>query len=603
MRLFSSITAVLLAFMTVSCGPASADAGSISPPSGNPEPPKTEPSTPPSEPHDLCYVKGGVLYTPEGKEMSFLGVNFQTPLSWEANRLSKVGVKKTAEALNAVTDNNIADIIRMGATEIRCHLTPADFTDSEGNLTQTAYLDALDYLVYKAEQNGLYVSFAFLNDMKQSGPGKEWTSKGAETWIHDQKVVEATRNYIRQLVTRVNKYSGKAYKDTKCIAYWELINEPDMYSYSEIGTSGYADDYKAWLASKIMTDTAANYALYRTWKVQDYIDSMVDLLRTAGDNHPVCWGLNWHRYRKNNADIFAGVAASKADVVAFCNYPGQDYVTQDYWNNSYDFTTRSFASWFNEQYSSANGYGWTLSEEFSGKAKVAYEFETFFNQSAYVYPIQADYFKALGAQGGSMWTYTFAEIAEYFGGSHFLNLRCTPGKAASFLVASYVIKSEKRGHSIKVEDEMSGSNWATSLSHNAAVYCDSERYINSGPVPDSWNPVPPANTVKHVAGCGSSPLVKYSGTGMYFIDETSEGLVIELMPDVEVVGDQFKGSSYTSKVTVLDSSKENDLSIDLKNWKSKSAKLYKLTVTGTEEVGQISGTSSLKLAPGKYLVK
>ena len=65
---------------------------------------------------------------------------------------------------------------------------------------------------------------------------------------------------------------------------------------------------------------------------------------------------------------------------------------------------------FNKYYINKDGYGWAISDDFIGKAKIVYEFETFFNQSAYIYPIQALYFRALGAQAANMWTYTFNEI-------------------------------------------------------------------------------------------------------------------------------------------------------------------------------------------------
>lgn len=551
---------------------------------------------------EFCHVVNGVIYTPEGTELSLLGVNFQTPLSWEANRLSKVGINKIAEELNAVTDNNIDDVAAMGATLLRCHLTPADFTDEKGNLVETAYLDALDYLIFRAGQKGLYVSFAFLNHMGQSGPGKAWAGKGAETWIHDPEVVACTRNYVSQLVNRVNKYSGVTYGETKNIAWWELINEPDMYTYEEISSTQYFDAYTQWLKDNGKSDSASSYASYRTSLALDYIDSMVELLARNGDGHAVCWGLNWHRYRKTNSDIFDAAAQSKANIVAFCNYPGQDLVSSDYWNNSYDFTDRSFASWFNENFNSVNGYGWALTEQFGAKAKIAYEFETFFNQSAYLYPTQAVYFKSLGAQAGTMWTYTFNEIAEYFGGSHFLNLKCTPSKAASFKIASLILRKEKRLNGIKIADEMNGSVWAISKSHDAAVYSDGEYFCNSGPVTEEWNPLPPNGHEKHIMGCGSSPAASWGGTGVYMIDVEGKEIRIKIMPDVEVVGDRFTSPSYTSKVTELRTGCEHELTVNLIDWNGKDLELYEVTHGGNTYIRDIKGIKDLPLIPGEYLV-
>jgi len=538
--------------------------------------------------------------TPDGKELCVLGVNFQTPLSWEANRLAKAGISKTAKNLNKVTDNNIDDVVLMGAEGLRCHLTPADFTDAKGNLVENLYLDALDYMVYKAGEKGLYVSLALLNHMGQKGDGTPWAGKGAQTWIHDPEVVACTKNYIAQLMDHHNKYNGKCYKDMPNIAYWELINEPLMYSYSEIGATEYSGQYKEWLVSNGKADNSSSYAIFRSSLVKSYIDGMYELLRSKGVSHPVCWGLNWHRYRKDNADIFEGVAASKAEIVAFCNYPGQDYVSQDYWNSRYDFTERSFSDWFNKYYKDVNGYGWAIKEEFSRKSKVAYEFESFFNQSAYMYPVQALYIRALGGQSGSMWTYTFNEIAPYFGGSHFLNLRCTPGKAASFIVAAQIFRHTPLYNTLTVSDEMSGENWRISKLHNAAVYCDSEIYCHSGPTADGWSGINPSTAVKQVRGVGDSPIVKYSGTGIYFLDETQDGLQIQLMPDVEVVGDQFSSPDYKTVVTRLITDRTNSLTVGLEKWKNASCILFDLSDGKKVRIGEVSGTLSLK--PGKYLL-
>ena len=550
----------------------------------------------------FCHVKDGVLYNPEGKPLSLWGVNFQTPLSWEANRLGKAGVQKTEQGLNAVTDNNLDDVVRLGANLLRCHLTPADFTDAKGNLTETAYLHALDYLVARAGEKGISLCFAFLNHMGQKGPGAEWAGKGAETWIHDPDVVRCTANYISQLVKRVNPCNGIAYKDNKSIVFWELVNEPEMYSYSEISDSGYAPAYKSWLQKAGKDDTAANYAAYRTETVRSYIDGMVKTLRDAGDGHPVCWGLNWHRFRRDNKDLFDGVVRSKADIVSFCNYPGQDYVERNYSNYRYDFTDRSFSDWFNKYFSMEDGYGWARTKTFAPKAKVAYEFETFFNQSGYLYPVQALYIKALGGQAATMWTYTFAEIAPLFGGSHFLNLRCTPAKAASFMVASRIFHSTKPDFPIKVSDEMSGDGWCISKQHNAAVYSDGEYYCTSGETLSGWSGIKPSAGVKHISGLGSSPLVTYSGSGIYFIDETDSGLLINLMPDIVIKGDRFFKPDYQTTVTELVTTVENTLSISLDRWKDAPGILYSVDRDGNRtEISSYEGTGNFKLKPGLYI--
>ena len=554
---------------------------------------------------DYIVLRDGKMIAPDGSEARLWGVNFQTPISWEYNRLSRVGVSKTAAALRNVADSNLEDLSLMGVNHLRCHLTPADFTDGKGNVDESSvYMDAMDYMVSEAGKRGMYVSFAFLNHMGQSGPGTAWIGGERGTWIQDEATVECVKNYVRQLVNHVNVYTGKAYKDTENIAFWELINEPEMFSYNKIKSQPCVSAYEAWLVSAGKEDSAENYAVFREETVRSYIDGLKSLLREEGDGHLVCWGLNWHRYRSGNEDIFRGVASSNADIVAFCNYPGQDNVSQSYWDNTYNFTDTDFSQWFKTQIADESGYGWTVTDDFSSKAKIVYEFETFFNQSAYLYPVQATFFRSLMVQSASMWTYTFNEIAPYMGGSHYLNLKTTPGKAAAFMVAGEIFRNlPYRTDFSSSPNEQSGDNYVISKSHGGAVWSDSGKYINSCPVDDAWNPVAASPEVKEVAGVGDSPLVKYTGTGIYFIKEVSGELFITLMPDVNVVGDIFSGATYGAAKTVLGTAEKNDLKILLSAWENTGATLYKIGESGNRQsMGHVGGTANLKLAPGKYVV-
>lgn len=556
---------------------------------------------------NFVTLRNGKMVAPDGTDVRLWGVNFQTPISWEYSRLKSVGIANTASALNAVALNNIDDLKMVGVNHLRCHLTPADLTDGSGNLLENSvYLDALDYMIAEAEKRGMYVTFAFLNHMGQYGTGGAWIGKERNTWIQDPFVVECTEKYLKQFVNHVNKYNGKAYKDTECIAYWELINEPDMMSYSEIKSYQPCNkEYQDWLSANGKSDSEDSYAEFRTYTVREYINGMIQLLKNEGDNHLICWGLNWHRYMRGNQDIFDGVAASNTDLVAFCNYPGQDIAGQNYWDKRNDFTTTDFSSWFKDYRNDETGYGWALTDKFASKGKVVYEFETFFNQSAYMYPIQATYFRSFGVQSASMWTYTFNEIAQYFGGSHYLNVRTTPGKMAAFLVAQQIFRNEDHltGFSSS-PNEQTGTNYAISKTRNGAVWSSADTFIHSCEINDGWNPLPPAETVKHIAGYKSSPLVSYTGTGLYFIDDEGDELKITLLPNVEVKGDIFTGATYGTEKTKLDTATKNEITINLADWKNAPITLYKIGDDGSEKsMGNMNGLKTLKLLPGKYIAR
>jgi hypothetical protein len=109
--------------------------------------------------------------------------------------------------------------------------------------------------------------------------------------------------------------------------------------------------------------------------------------------------------------------------------------------------------------------------------------------------------------------------------------------------------------------------------------------------------------VRHIRGIGNSPLVKYSGNGIYFIDETDRGLEILLMPDIEIKGDRFASTEYKTEVTKLICDKANTLSISLKNWQESECSLY--DISGEKQVlvkENIKGSSTMSLKPGKYIL-
>lgn len=562
--------------------------------------------TPPPKPvtGDFVHVENGKLCAPDGEELALWGVNFQPCLSWEYHdRLKRRGIAETAEALKEVAENNLDEVARLKVSVIRCHLTPADFTDAEGNLVETPYLEVLDYMVAGAAERGIYITLAFINHMGYGYVNSSvFRSAAREEWIHDAAVVEKSKNYIRQLLGRTNKYTGKTYAAEPHIALWELINEPAVYGYADIRSHPVPySEFQSWARANGQQDNESSYARFRQQLVKEYIDGMYELVREAGAGQPVLWSHNWHRYRNGNLDVFQGALDSKADAVACCNYPGQDLVSQDYWNNPKDLTQQDYSGWFNQYYDDVNGYGWMLLPGYASKAKAIYEFETFFNQSAYLYPVQAQYFRALGVQCASMWTYTLQEYAPYHSGSHFLSLRCTPRKAASFIVAGEIYKSTPAGKMYdRLVNEQIGSNFAISKSRDISIFSSAEKFYHAGDVTE-WCPLNVSDEVKSIAAVGSSRLVGYSGTGLYFIDERDGELFVTTEPDHQWLGEPWN-SRLQTKISALDFDTPHEMSIRLKAWKEGQYTLYRLSNGTRQKVGVLDGLEKMSLSPGDYVI-
>jgi hypothetical protein len=560
-----------------------------------------------SEHSRFVYVHHGKLYTPNGKELALWGVNLQPCLSWEYNRLKNVGVSLTAKDLRRVTDASLDELELMNVTMIRCHLTPADFTDAEGYLVPTIYLDMLDYMIAEASKRGIWLTFAFINQMGSAAVSTSIYAKADRSaWIYDPNVVAASRNYISQLLNRVNPYTGKTYKDTPDIAAWEIINEPSVYSYQAIKSTPYYADYLAWIGNEKMADRQESYHHYRETLVRNYINGMHRLIRDQGDRRPIVWSVNWHRYRRGHEDVFRAVASSNAEVVSFCNYPGQDLVGERYWDNPKDLGNEDFSGWFKTYLKDESGYGWTLTEAFRAKAKVVYEFETFFNQRHYLYPIQALYFRALGVQYAGMWTYSMSDYAPYSSGSHVLSLTATPGKSASFMVAGAIFKDTQiytKFDTISTNEQV-GEHFAISKSRNLSMFYSGDTLYHTGSIID-WHPIElNVDRIKNIAGCGSSQAVSYTGNGMYFINETGNELHIDVMPDAIHVRELWRSGNGNQLVTELHRDVEHTMRIHFGRWKMKgNYTLYGIKDGKRKKIANLNGLSDIRIKPGKYIVR
>ena len=552
------------------------------------------------------YMSGGRLYDADGKELALWGVNFQPCISWEYHdRLWKRNLPETAEMLKSLSDTNIPELHRMGVNVLRCHLTPADFTDAEGNLVETIYLESLDYMVHKAKEYGMYVTLAFVNHMNDYAYVPESFMCGAtrEDWINDPGIVEQTRNYVRQLMQHRNPYTGLTYAEEKDIVYWELVNEPSLYGWPAIQEHENAyNAFKDWLAETGREENANAYYIYRQFLVQDYIDGMCGLLDECGAHQPVIWNMNWAHYRSESTmDIFDGTLSSQADGVCVCNYLDSSMVPGDAWNNPVDLSDVDFTSSLNNPFNNINGYGWLRSPEWSGKAKTIYEFETLFNDSAYLYPIQAQYFRALNMQSATMWTYCMKEYAQWYAGAQYLNLTSTPAKAASFIVAKAIFENTPIGRTYDpLVNEQIGENYAISKANNSSVWSDSEKFYHSGDALE-WCPVPVSDEVNSIVGIGNSQIVEYSGTGIYFIDDIDGKLHITLEPNHEWVGEPW--NSKNPGITCnLDYDTANTLSIRLKDWGEGQYTVSRIEDGAETVVTECTALENLSLAPGDYVV-
>ncbi|MFZ5825464.1 MAG: glycoside hydrolase 5 family protein [Bacillota bacterium] len=88
----------------------------------------------------------------------------------------------------------------------------------------------LDLVLQKAAEYDIRLILVFTNNWKDYGGMDKYVQwvgaeKHEDFYTHPQ-IVEAYKNYIRHMVTRVNTLTGVPYKDDPTIMAWELANEP-----------------------------------------------------------------------------------------------------------------------------------------------------------------------------------------------------------------------------------------------------------------------------------------------------------------------------------------------------------------------------------------
>jgi hypothetical protein len=506
----------------------------------------------------------------------------------------------------------------MNCDVIRCHLTPSDYTDDRGNLVETVYLDLLDYMVAEASNRGIYVNLAFLNNMSFDLPVEDpwahthYTVENSfladvdhKSFLFDKKIIKASENYIKQLLNRENPYLKRSYKNTPAIAVWEVINEPTYYSYEQIKETDYYRDFRGWLEREGLEENEENYLKYRSQLVLNYINNMYDLIRETGDVHPVVWNCNWHRMITRHRDVFGAIADSKVEVVSFCNYQGQHIPKHPYTLNPMDLTRHDFSQSLKKAYAEENWYGWALTPAFMKKAKIVYEFEIFYNQSGYLYPAQADLFRALGAQMATMWHYSMPRYAPLRNGSHMLSLTCTPRKAASFAVAGEIFRSLPLYHDYDTASTTGKvtENLMNSYEKDLSIFSSPETYMHSGEVPQGERPGPVPG-VSRILGYESSPLVRYPGKGIYNIDVTEKEMHISIEPDAIRLKPLWGKDFLAGPVTRLDYGAIHPMELRIRDWDAADCGLFRLEGDRQVRMEFREGKGLKFMAqPGRYLIR
>jgi hypothetical protein len=512
----------------------------------------TIPSAPGDEQFQRIYVQDGTLFHEDGSEVALWGVNFQSAMSGElGSRYPDMSPRDfDLNAWKLIVSNSFDEIQQMGCEVIRIHLCPGDFADAEGNLVETDWLDVLDYTMAECHRRGIYINLSLHNSWQQRGGVVNPTFFGNGDKEHNWELMSvpkkraASANYITQFVNRPNPYdNNRPYKNNPAWIICEISNEP-TFPKSKPDGAEFPDGiavYEQWLLDHGKPDNKNSWSEFKYETIKNYINLTDSILLKEKVPAVSSWNLFWsHGPNHQGWESYDAAADSNVDIVSFSTYPGQSDSEKEI-----DLSDKNYLPYLQDSYDTEDKQGWLQQSRFKGqKAIIVYEWETWHNQSTYMYPAVAKYFRAQGAQVATMWTYTLSGAGEHFGRTmaHYLNMVTTPRKAASFLVAREVFKETPRyiPYGTTEDDADRFGNAALSFPMDLSAYASDDLLIHTGDLKSDFIELP--RIPKKIAGYGSSPFVDYQGKGMYFLEAVFEDgqftnrWTLKVMPHAEFVG-------------------------------------------------------------------
>jgi hypothetical protein len=230
---------------------------------------------------------------------------------------------------------------------------------------------------------------------------------------------------------------------------------------------------------------------------------------------------------------------------------------------------------------------------------MVYEFDAADVGGSYIYPAIVRSFRESGMQFAAMFSYDPTQIAwsntEY--PTHFMNLLYTPSKALSLMIAGRAFHQLPRNKSF---GNYPGNNhfddFRVSYEEDLSEMNGDTIFIYSNSTSTKPNNI---LLLRHIAGCGNSSVIRYDGTGTYFLDRLEQGIWrLEIYPDLLWLRDPFESTSMSQQVARLFWN-QRKMEINLPELGSEYV-IYSLSDFKGKRAQRL--TSSQALKPGKYIV-
>ncbi|WP_157274143.1 membrane or secreted protein [Pedobacter sp. BAL39] len=491
--------------------------------------------------------KQGVMrWQKDGSEAAFFGTNYTAPFAYGYR-----SIQRTGTSVEQAIKDDVYHFSRLGLDAFRVHVWDVEISDSVGNLINNEHLRLFDFLIAELKKRKiktLITPIAFWGNgypEKDEDRGSFSSKYGKQKALTEEAAFQAQERYLKQFFRHKNPYTGLTYQNDPDIIAAEVNNEPQH--------SG----------AKALTTT--------------YINRMVKAIRSTGWSKPVFYNIS--------------ESPKYADAIVKANVQGhsfQWYPTGLVSGHTLKGNYLPHVAKYEVPFDSIPG--------FKNRAKMVYEFDAGDVMDSYMYPAMAKSFRVAGFQWATQFAYdpmaTAQGNTEYQ--THYLNMAYTPSKAISLLIASKAFHLLPRAKQ-QTSDTLFGAFRLSRQASLSEMNTEEEFYYSNT---TTSTPVD-ASRLKHIAGVGSSALIKYTGTGIYMADKIGDGVWrLEVMPDAIALSDPFERTSPDKVVTAIRwSSAEMQLGIadlgldfDIKGLNASNGH------SGTAAGGEFS------ISPGTYLL-
>jgi hypothetical protein len=498
---------------------------------------------------DQVYVdENGVMrWSVNDSELHGFGVNYTLPFAHEYRMALKTGIP-----LEDLIRQDVYHMARLDFDLYRVHVWDTEISDTLGNLISNEHLRLFDFAVNEMKQRGMNFIITPIAYWGNGWPERDESTPGfsgkygKDACLTNEGAIEAQANYLSQFLNHVNPYTGIAYKDDPNIIGFEVSNEPHHNGAPE--------------------------------KVTSFINKMVASMRQTGCTKPIFYNLSLSNSLTDaylNANIQGGT---------FQWYP-TNLVANHQINGNFLPHVETYRIPFADR------------PEFKKMAKIVYEFDPADVGGNIMYPAMAVTFRETGMQLATQFAYDATCDAPYNTnyGTHFMNLAYAPQKAISLKIASAIFHNVPMYQ--KHSDITRFDAFRISYPDDLAEWVTDEKFFYSN---NTTSQPKDLSQLKEIAGCGSSPVIKYSGTGAYFLDKLMDGVWrLEVMPDAYWIDDPYSiVNPNKQKTAVLHSRQQMKISLpDLGN------NFTARPINNGNTFSPLVSNLQFDLVPGVYLLR